>query len=68
MAGHRMMRGDQQSGAGIVLGKHWKKRRLDELNELGYDLDDDKLQAIFVGSRRSRRERKVAWTMTTSKL
>ena len=43
------MRGDQQSGAGIVLGKHSGRNAVStRLNELGYDLDDDKLQAIFV--------------------
>jgi 2-isopropylmalate synthase len=40
------MRGDQQSGAGIVLGKHSGRNAVStRLNELGYDLDDDKLQA-----------------------
>ena len=44
-----LMRGDQQSGAGIVLGKHSGRNAVStRLNELGYDLDDDKLQAIFV--------------------
>ena len=44
-----LMRGDQQSGAGIVLGKHSGRNAVStRLNELGYELDDDKLQAIFV--------------------
>ena len=43
------MRGDQQSGAGIVLGKHSGRNAVStRLNELGYDLDDDKLQSVFV--------------------
>jgi 2-isopropylmalate synthase len=44
-----LMRGDQQSGAGIVLGKHSGRNAVStRLNELGYDLDDDKLQSVFI--------------------
>lgn len=43
-----LMRGDQQSGAGIVLGKHSGRNAVGtRLRELGYDLSDDKLQAVF---------------------
>jgi 2-isopropylmalate synthase len=43
-----LMRGDQQSGAGIVLGKHSGRNAVrTRLRELGYDLDADKLNAVF---------------------
>ncbi|GAX15489.1 2-isopropylmalate synthase [Fistulifera solaris] len=43
-----LMRGDSQSGAGIVLGKHSGRNAVGtRLRELGYDLDADKLNAIF---------------------
>jgi len=43
-----LMRGDQQSGAGIVLGKHSGRNAVGtRLRELGYDLDADKLNAVF---------------------
>lgn len=44
-----LMRGDSQSGAGIVLGKHSGRNAVStRLRELGYDLDPDKLNAVFV--------------------
>ena len=43
-----LMRGDSQSGAGIVLGKHSGRNAVGtRLRELGYDLDGDKLNAVF---------------------
>jgi 2-isopropylmalate synthase len=43
-----LMRGDSQSGAGIVLGKHSGRNAIStRLKELGYDLDGDKLNAVF---------------------
>lgn len=43
-----LMRGEQQSGAGIVLGKHSGRNAVGtRLKELGYDLDMDKLNAVF---------------------
>ena len=43
-----LMRGDQQSGAGIVLGKHSGRNAVStRLRELGYDLDTEKLNAVF---------------------
>jgi len=43
-----LMRGDAQSGAGIVLGKHSGRNAVKtRLVELGYDVNDDKLMAIF---------------------
>jgi len=43
-----LMRGDQQSGAGIVLGKHSGRNAVGtRLRELGYDLENDKLNAVF---------------------
>lgn len=43
-----LMRGDSQSGAGIVLGKHSGRNAVGtRLRELGYDLDMDKLNAVF---------------------
>jgi 2-isopropylmalate synthase len=43
-----LMRGDQQSGAGIVLGKHSGRNAVStRLRELGYDLDPEKLDAVF---------------------
>ena len=43
-----LMRGDSQSGAGIVLGKHSGRNAVGtRLRELGYDLDLDKLNAVF---------------------
>lgn len=43
------MRGDAQSGAGIVLGKHSGRNAVKtRLRELGYDLDDEKFNAVFV--------------------
>lgn len=42
-------RGDSQSGAGIVLGKHSGRNAVNtRLKELGYDFEPDKLNAIFV--------------------
>jgi 2-isopropylmalate synthase len=44
-----LMRGDSQSGAGIVLGKHSGRNAVGtRLKELGYDLEPDKLNAVFV--------------------
>jgi 2-isopropylmalate synthase len=44
-----LMRGDSQSGAGIVLGKHSGRNAVGtRLKELGYDLDAEKLNAVFV--------------------
>lgn len=44
-----LMRGDSQSGAGIVLGKHSGRNAVStRLKELGYDLEPDKLNAVFV--------------------
>ena len=44
-----LMRGEQQSGAGIVLGKHSGRNAVGtRLRELGYDLDQEKLNAVFV--------------------
>ena len=44
-----LMRGESQSGAGIVLGKHSGRNAVGtRLRELGYDLDADKLNAVFV--------------------
>ena len=43
-----LMRGESQSGAGIVLGKHSGRNAVGtRLKELGYDLDADKLNAVF---------------------
>lgn len=43
-----LMRGDHQSGAGIVLGKHSGRNAVGtRLRELGYDLENDKLNAVF---------------------
>ena len=43
-----LMRGESQSGAGIVLGKHSGRNAVGtRLRELGYDLDADKLNAVF---------------------
>lgn len=43
-----LMRGESQSGAGIVLGKHSGRNAVStRLKELGYDLDADKLNAVF---------------------
>lgn len=43
-----LMRGDSQSGAGIVLGKHSGRNAVGtRLRELGYDLDIDRLNAVF---------------------
>lgn len=43
-----LMRGDSQSGAGIVLGKHSGRNAVStRLQELGYDLDSEKLNAVF---------------------
>jgi 2-isopropylmalate synthase len=43
-----LMRGEQQSGAGIVLGKHSGRNAVGtRLKELGFDLDVDKLNAVF---------------------
>mmetsp|Transcript_9750 Transcript_9750/g.22950 ORF Transcript_9750/g.22950 Transcript_9750/m.22950 type:complete len:653 (-) Transcript_9750:1066-3024(-) len=43
-----LMRGDAESGAGIVLGKHSGRNAVGtRLKELGYDLDPDKLNAVF---------------------
>ena len=61
-----LMRGDQQSGAGIVLGKHSGRNAVStRLNELGYDLDDDKLQAIFVRFKEVAERKRAAWTTMT---
>mmetsp|Transcript_1832 Transcript_1832/g.4077 ORF Transcript_1832/g.4077 Transcript_1832/m.4077 type:complete len:657 (-) Transcript_1832:74-2044(-) len=43
-----LMRGESQSGAGIVLGKHSGRNAVGtRLRELGYDLSMDKLNAVF---------------------
>mmetsp|Transcript_33159 Transcript_33159/g.37707 ORF Transcript_33159/g.37707 Transcript_33159/m.37707 type:complete len:643 (-) Transcript_33159:178-2106(-) len=43
-----LMRGESQSGAGIVLGKHSGRNAVGtRLRELGYDLDQEKLNAVF---------------------
>lgn len=43
-----LMRGDQESGAGIVLGKHSGRNAVGtRLKELGYDLEQEKLNAVF---------------------
>ncbi|KAL7576287.1 hypothetical protein ACA910_018111 [Epithemia clementina (nom. ined.)] len=43
-----LMRGESQSGAGIVLGKHSGRNAVGtRLRELGFDLDADKLNAVF---------------------
>lgn len=43
-----LARGEEQSGAGIVLGKHSGRNAVStRLKELGYDLDADKLNAVF---------------------
>lgn len=43
-----LMRGDAQSGAGIVLGKHSGRNAVGtRLRELGYDLELEKLNAVF---------------------
>lgn len=43
-----LMRGESQSGAGIVLGKHSGRNAVGtRLRELGYDLNPDKLNAVF---------------------
>mmetsp|Transcript_34814 Transcript_34814/g.74144 ORF Transcript_34814/g.74144 Transcript_34814/m.74144 type:complete len:664 (+) Transcript_34814:187-2178(+) len=43
-----LMRGESQSGAGIVLGKHSGRNAVGtRLRELGYDLNVDKLNAVF---------------------
>eukprot|EP00980_Cylindrotheca_fusiformis_P027039 scaffold18525_cov190-Cylindrotheca_fusiformis.AAC.9 len=44
-----LMRGDTESGAGIVLGKHSGRNAVGtRLRELGYDLEADKLNAVFL--------------------
>jgi len=43
-----LMRGDSQSGAGIVLGKHSGRNAVStRLKELGYELEIDQLNALF---------------------
>ena len=43
-----LMRGDSQSGAGIVLGKHSGRNAVGtRLKELGYELESEKLNAVF---------------------
>mmetsp|Transcript_19573 Transcript_19573/g.29717 ORF Transcript_19573/g.29717 Transcript_19573/m.29717 type:complete len:655 (-) Transcript_19573:68-2032(-) len=43
-----LMRGESQSGAGIVLGKHSGRNAVGtRLRELGYDLEPEKLNAVF---------------------
>mmetsp|Transcript_28269 Transcript_28269/g.53508 ORF Transcript_28269/g.53508 Transcript_28269/m.53508 type:complete len:637 (+) Transcript_28269:326-2236(+) len=43
-----LMRGDSESGAGIVLGKHSGRNAVStRLAEMGYDLDSEKLNAVF---------------------
>ncbi|KAL3799821.1 hypothetical protein HJC23_010471 [Cyclotella cryptica] len=43
-----LMRGESQSGAGIVLGKHSGRNAVGtRLREMGYDLDMDRLNAVF---------------------
>lgn len=43
-----LMRGDQQSGAGIVLGKHSGRNAVfTRLKELGYVLEEEKLNHLF---------------------
>jgi len=43
-----LMRGESQSGAGIVLGKHSGRNAVGtRLKELGYDLEDEKFNAVF---------------------
>jgi 2-isopropylmalate synthase len=43
-----LIRGQSESGAGIVLGKHSGRNAVGtRLKELGYDLDLDKLNAVF---------------------
>jgi 2-isopropylmalate synthase len=43
-----LMRGESQSGAGIVLGKHSGRNAVStRLRELGYDLEPEKLNAVF---------------------
>jgi len=43
-----LMRGDSQSGAGIVLGKHSGRNAVNtRLREMGYILEPDKLNAVF---------------------
>lgn len=43
-----LMRGESQSGAGIVLGKHSGRNAVGtRLRELGYDLDTEKLNSVF---------------------
>jgi len=43
-----LMRGDSQSGAGIVLGKHSGRNAVGtRLKEMGYDLDLEKLNSVF---------------------
>jgi len=43
-----LMRGESESGAGIVLGKHSGRNAVStRLKELGYDLDNEKLNAVF---------------------
>eukprot|EP00618_Florenciella_parvula_P031795 CAMPEP_0119481684 /NCGR_PEP_ID=MMETSP1344-20130328/9901_1 /TAXON_ID=236787 /ORGANISM="Florenciella parvula, Strain CCMP2471" /LENGTH=641 /DNA_ID=CAMNT_0007516061 /DNA_START=143 /DNA_END=2068 /DNA_ORIENTATION=- len=43
-----LMRGESESGAGIVLGKHSGRNAVStRLAELGYELDPEKLNAVF---------------------
>ncbi|GMI47726.1 hypothetical protein TrCOL_g6591 [Triparma columacea] len=43
-----LMRGDKESGAGIVLGKHSGRNAVStRLKELGYELEGDNLNAVF---------------------
>ena len=43
-----LMRGESQSGAGIVLGKHSGRNAVStRLAELGYDLDRERLDSVF---------------------
>lgn len=43
-----LMRGDAQSGVGLVLGKHSGRNAVGtRLRELGYELDDAKFNAVF---------------------
>ena len=65
---HRIDAATSSPAPGIVLGKHSGRNAVStRLNELGYDLDDDKLQAIFVRFKEVAERKKAAWTTTTSR-
>eukprot|EP01083_Nonionella_stella_P314565 1133768_1 len=59
-----LMRGDSQSGAGIVLGKHSGRNAVNtRLTELGYTLEPTSSMQSLQGSRRLLKRRREDWKM-----